>query len=131
MVTDDLILLGANAKRAVALSDLLDGAEEVFRMLNVLSISKHGSGERLLLRTASLVRLIEDVAQFGVLRKHARIEMLGEIDAVGLQNGNGGLDQFDLMRGQHENFSFIERIMLKFWEFAGSHPLDWTDRLMS
>lgn len=29
VVTDDLILLGANAKRAVALSDLLDGAEEV------------------------------------------------------------------------------------------------------
>ena len=124
VVTDDLILLGANAKRAVALSDLLDGAEEVFRMLNVLSISKHGSGERLLLRTASLVRLIEDVAQFGVLRKHARIEMLGEIDAVGLQNGNGGLDQFDLMRGQHENFSLIERIMLKFWGFWGSRPLD-------
>ncbi len=70
------------------------------------------------------MRLIEDVAQFGVLRKHARIEMLGEIDAVGLQNGNGGLDQFDLMRGQHENFSLIERIMLKFWGFWGSRPLD-------
>ncbi|MNV79426.1 hypothetical protein D3C71_1729790 [compost metagenome] len=101
MLAHDGVVFGADAQADVLVHDARHHRHQHGGIVDVLGIGGHGAGQRMLLLAARLVGLIEDVLEFGIVIKHARIEVLGQRYAMRLQDGGRGLDQRADLGAQH------------------------------
>ena len=71
------------------------------RLVHVGGKGIHGAGQGLRLAAVLLVALVEHLLQGGMGQEQPLIKALGQGQAMGLQGGNGSLDQGTGLFGQH------------------------------
>ena len=101
MPADNRIVLGADADRCVLRGDELDRGQKHGRIFDVFCVGEDGFSQCLLLTSAGLMSLVENVPKFGISFEHAAVEVRCEQNAVFTKYRHGGLDLFDLSGCQH------------------------------
>ena len=107
VLADDAVMFGTNADGDMLIGNVLHGMDENARVFNILSVGKHGTGKRRLLTAGALMTLIEDLLQFRVALHHAGIKVRRQRNTVFGENGDGGLNQIDLLLGKHGWYSLL------------------------
>lgn len=103
--SNDRVPIGRNVERDVLVDDLSGEVSKTGQVLNVAGILKHRVGEGARLRASGLVGLVEEDLHLGVVREHALVEVLRKGFASGFQDGDGGLDEGDLIGSErHEGW---------------------------
>jgi len=90
---DDGVVLAADAQAHVLVRDQLQHRGQHTRVVDVFGIGRHRHGQGLLLCARSLVALVEDGLELGVVLEHAGIKVAGQGHAVLLEHGGGGFDE--------------------------------------
>ena len=101
VTADDGVVLRTDPDRDVLPGDVLDGGEKRRGVLDVFGVGEHRGGQGLLLAAGALVALVEDLAELRIALQHAGVEVGRQGDAVFAEDGDRGLHEADLIRGQH------------------------------
>lgn len=108
----DLVLVRPDVEGCVLGADQLDGRAESAQVVDVLRVRQHGHGQGLGLVAGDLVSGAEDGVQLGMRIEHVLVEGSGDGQAMLLQDGHSGLDDFDLLGGQRHVF-FLPFLFIK------------------
>ncbi|MCY1543966.1 hypothetical protein D9M68_798100 [compost metagenome] len=95
---DDGVVLGKHAQGRVFLHDARQGRRNRIELVDVRSVGQHGARQGARLSALGLVGLVEEGLDLGVVAKHQRVEMPGDVFALLFEQRHGGLDEGDGLR---------------------------------
>ena len=108
MATYDVVLLRFNLEAGMLLRDFLNGRQQRRQVLDIAGIRGNSVKQRFPLIAITLVTHVEDFFQLWVMRKHAIVEMGGQLRACFNQQGNGGFHCSDGLCVKHTVFLYLK-----------------------
>ncbi len=87
MATYDVVLLRFNLEAGMLLRDFLNGRQQRRQVLDIAGIRGNSVKQRFTLIAITLVTHVEDFFQLWVMRKHAIVEMGGQLRPVSTSRG--------------------------------------------
>ncbi|MNN90256.1 hypothetical protein D3C81_2081780 [compost metagenome] len=94
-------MLRQNAKRAVFLCDVFYNRKDFLQPVDMSCGSVYRIGQRGGLFALTLVSVVKNIQQFGMIFKHHLIELFGNGLSMHFKHGNGGLNHFNRFCIQH------------------------------
>ncbi|VXC97040.1 conserved hypothetical protein [Enterobacterales bacterium 8AC] len=101
MAADNLILIRLDVEAGMFLRDALHRWQQCRQIFQVAGVGADGIKQRLTLIAVALIAHIENIFQFGVMGKHAIVEVGGEFRAGGDEQRNSGFYGGDGLAIQH------------------------------
>lgn len=107
MTTHDVVLLWFNLETGMLLRDFLNRWQQRRQVFDIAGIRGNRVKQRLALIAITLVTHVENFFQLWVMRKHAIIEMGGQLRTCFNQQGNGGFHCSDGLCVKHTVFLYL------------------------
>ncbi|CAH0308649.1 hypothetical protein SRABI106_03976 [Rahnella aquatilis] len=95
MSADNIVLFRLDGEAGVFLRDAFHCRQQRRQIFNISGISADGIKQRLTLIAVALVAHIEDVFQFGIMRKHTVIKVCGQFRTGRSEQRNSGFNGGD------------------------------------